>query len=453
VHIDEARGFLQRDVGAYDLIQVPLLDSFSSAAGGVHGLNENFVYTVEALQQALSRLEPNGFIALTRWIKLPPRDSLKLFATAIEALERSGSAVIPRQLALIRGLQTSTLLIRNGVISNKDIDQIKAFCQARAFDLAYYPGMPANQANRFNRLEAAYFFDGTQALLGAARDQFLQDYKFKLEPASDDQPFHHHFVKWRTLAELLELRHQGGSALLETGYLTLLITLPVCLVLSLVLVLLPMLFARWDKSPDVLRFSRFKVLTYFAALGLGFLLIEIAFLQKFILLLHHPLYAAAVVLASFLIAAGMGSAFAQRYAGTLRAQRVTAFAVIIIIIFGGAYLVSLEPLMQLAGAWPLSARILTSIALITPLGFCMGMPFPLGLSAIGTGPALLTPWAWGINGCASVVSAVLASLLAIHFGFNLVILVALVCYCVALFSYPVAKRGQDELGMVKIGAR
>ena len=443
VHIAEARGFLQRDARTYDLIQVPLLDSFSSAAGGVHGLNENFVYTVEALQQALSRLETNGFIALTRWIKLPPRDSLKLFATAIEALERSNVGNVSQRLVLIRGLQTSTLLIKNGLIDDEDIERIRAFSEARAFDLAYYPGMLATEANRFNRLDAAYFFDGVQALLGADRVQFLQAYKFKLEPASDDQPFHHHFVKWSTLAELLELRHQGGGALLETGYLTLLVTLPVCLVLSLLLILLPMLFAKRDKSSAVLRFSSYRVLTYFASLGLGFLLIEIAFLQKFILLLHHPLYAAAVVLASFLIAAGMGSAFAQGYAGTLRARRVTGCAVLIIIAFGCAYLVLLEPLMQQAGAWPMSTRILVSIALITPLGFSMGMPFPLGLSAIGTGPAILTPWAWGINGCASVVSAILASLLAIHFGFNLVILVALTCYAVALFSYPVARRDQD----------
>ncbi len=437
VHIAEARGFLQRDGRAYDLIQVPLLDSFASTSAGVHGLNENFIYTVEALQQALSRLETNGLIALTRWIKLPPRDSLKLFATAIEALQRNDVVSIPKRLVLIRGLQTSTLLIKNGVISSQDIDRIKTFCKMRAFDLVYYPGMPATQANHFNRLEAAYFFDGAQALLGAERGRFLQNYKFKLDPASDDKPFHFHFVKLRTLAELLKLRHRGGSALLETGYLTLLITLALALMLSLLLILLPMLFANRDKSTSVASISIFRVLTYFTALGLGFLLIEIAFLQKFILLLHHPLYAAAVVLASFLIAAGLGSASAQVFAGTLRSRRVTAYAVLVIVLFGSVYLLLLEPLMQLAGGWPLFVRILISIALITPLGFCMGIPFPLGLSAISIGPAKLTPWAWGINGCASVVSAVLASLLAIHFGFNLVILVALACYFVALFSYPV----------------
>jgi len=438
VYVAEARGYLQRESRVYDLIQVPMLDSFASAAGGVHGLSENFLYTIEALQQALSRLQTNGYIALTRWIKLPPRDSLKLFATAVEALKRNGVMAPAQQLVLIRGLQTTTLLIKNGVVNTQDIDQIRAFCEARSFDPAYYPGMPANQANRFNRLEDAYFYKGAQALLGAGRDRFLRDYKFLLEPASDDRPFHFHFVKLGTLVELFELRHRGGSALLETGYLTLVITLVLGIVLGLFLILLPLSVANRDKSTDSVRFGKFRILSYFTALGLGFLLIEIAFLQKFILLLQHPLYAASVVLASFLIAAGMGSAFAQRFAGRLSSRRVTTYAIFIIIVLSSAYLLLLGPLMQIAGSWPLLTRILLSIALISPLGFCMGMPFPLGLSVISIGRVTLTPWAWGINGCASVISAVMASLLAIHFGFNLVILVAMACYLGAAASYPAA---------------
>ena len=455
LHLAEARGFLQRGSATYDLIQVPMLDSFAGSAGGVHGLNENYLYTIEALQQALSKLEANGFIALTRWIKLPPRDSLKLLATAIEALERSGIEDASRRLLLIRGLQTSTLLIKNAVIDAADIESLLAFCESRAFDAAYYPGMPPSQANRYNRLASAYFYEGAQALLGAERDQFLQDYKFSLHPASDDRPFHFHFVKWRTLGELLELRQRGGSALLETGYLTLVITLLLALALSLLLILLPLFLV--NRNPESaatsIGFGKLRVLGYFGALGLGFLLIEISFLQKFILLLHHPLYAAAVVLSSFLVAAGLGSAFAQRFAGTLRAQRINAYAVLGIILLGSAYLLLLGPLLQWAGGWSLAARMLLSIILIAPLGFCMGMPFPLGLASISIGAAPLTPWAWGINGCASVVSAVLASLLAIHFGFNLVILIAMTCYLVAAASYPMATSGEARAVMIKTSIR
>ena len=436
LHIAEARGFLQRDTGRYDLIQIPLLDSFATAAAGVYGLNENYLYTLEALQQALKRLDDQGYIALTRWNKLPPRDSLKLFATAIAALKASGEENIERRLALIRGWQTSTLLIKNGVISNAEIDAIKAFCARRSFDLAYYPDMPAKEANRYNRLDASYFYDGARALLGEQRDQFLQNYKFNLEPATDDRPFHFHFVKWSSLAELIELRHRGGGALLETGYLTLVVTFVLALLLSIMLILLPLVFMRRDTLRIVKSSGTIKVLGYFFALGLGFLLIEIAFLQKFILLLHHPIYAASVVLGSFLLAAGVGSAYAQRFAGELRARKVAAIAVLVIIALGLTYLALLGPLMQLAGSWPLVARILLSVVLIAPLGFCMGIPFPLGLSALATGPPSLTPWAWGINGCASVMSAVLATLLAIHFGFNAVILLALACYFAAAASFP-----------------
>ncbi len=452
LQLAEARGFLQRGAATYDLIQVPMLDSFASSAGGVHGLNENYLYTIEALQQALSRLEPGGFIALTRWIKLPPRDSLKLFASAIEALKRAGVEDVAQRLILIRGLQTSTLLIKNAAISAAEIEALQAFCKTRAFDTAYYPGMPASQANRYNRLQSDYFYAAAQALLGDEREQFLRDYKFNLEPASDNRPFHFHFVKWRTLAELFELRYRGGSALIETGYLTLVITLILSLALSLLLILLPLLLPRRKQASASVRFGKLRVFTYFGALGLGFLLIEISFLQKFILLLHHPLHAAAVVLASFLIAAGFGSAFAQAFSNSLRARRITAYSILIIIMLGSAYLLLLGPLLQLAGGWPLSARILLSVILIAPLGFCMGIPFPLGLASISIGAPALTPWAWGINGCASVISAVLASLLAIHFGFNLVILIAMVCYLLAAVSYPVAAGGQVEAVMVKTAA-
>ena len=441
VFVADARGFLQREGVSYDLIQVPLLDSRAGAAGGVHGLNENFIYTVDALAQALSRLEPGGILALTRWIRLPPRDSLKLFATAAAALERNGSSHPGRQLALIRGLQTSTLLIRNGSFERVDIERIKTFCRERAFDLAYYPDMPRTEANRVNRLDAPYFHDAAVALLGPDAAAFKQAYKFDLEPASDDRPFHHHFARLSTLGELLELRQRGGGALIETGYLTLLLCLGLGLVLSLILILAPLLFLNRSARSPAASFDRAGVLFYFAALGLGFLLIEISFLQKFILLLQHPIYAAAVVLATFLTSAGLGSAFAQRYAASLRARRITVYAILLVICCGGLYLLLLGPLLQTAGAWPLPARIGIAIALIAPLGFAMGMPFPLGLAAIQIGPAGLIPWAWGINGCFSVISAVLASLLAIHLGFNLVILIAMGCYLVAAFCFPQPRGG------------
>jgi hypothetical protein len=299
--------------------------------------------------------------------------------------------------------------------------------------------MPDEEANRFNRLDEAYFHDAARALLGGDRERFLQRYKFDLRPASDDRPFYFHFARLRELAGLLELRHRGGGALLETGYLTLLVTLSLSLVFGLLLILLPLAFGRGGGTPAVADFAVGRVLAYFAALGFGFLLIEIAFVQKFILLLQHPVYAAAVVLASFLISAGIGSAVAQRFAGSLRSRLAVRYAVLGIALLVGVYLLVLDSMTAAAGSWPLAARFGLAIALIAPLGFCMGMPFPLGLAAISLGAPRLTPWAWGINGCASVTSAVLATLLAIHFGFSSVILIALACYLAAGASFPVPR--------------
>lgn len=436
VHIAEARGFLNRADENYDLIQIPLLDSFGSAASGIHGLNENHLYTIEALQQAMHRINDQGYLALTRWVKLPPRDTLKLFATATEALKQSGFDDISQRLVLIRGLQTSTLLIRKGLFSPVEINKLRDFCAKRAFDVAYYPGMPVAEANQYNLLDAPYFFNGATALLGNRRQAFLDSYKFDLQPASDNQPFYFHFVKWRSLPELISLRHRGGSALIETGYLTLLATLAQVIVLSIIIILIPLFFIRRESATQAVKFNQGKVLCYFLALGFGFLLIEIAFLQKFIQFLHHPLYSAAVVLGTFLVSAGAGSRFADRYAGEQRSLRVVRFAILVIASLGICYLWILGPLFQWAANWPMIAKILVTVALIAPLGFGMGMPFPLGLSSLNTASPSLVPWAWGINGCASVISAVLATLLAIHFGYNAVILTAVVCYLTAAVYFP-----------------
>ena len=159
--------------------------------------------------------------------------------------------------------------------------------------------------------------------------------------------------------------------------------------------------------------------------------IEIAFIQKFILFLHHPLYAVAVVLAAFLLFAGFGSAFSKRYCQDGRNVKGILMAVIGIILFGLLYILLLGPTFSLILDWPSMIKIGIAILFIAPLAFFMGMPFALGLGLLGNRAEPLIPWAWGINGCASVLSAVLATLLAIHFGFTVVVVLALLLYGVA----------------------
>ncbi|MGH8721614.1 MAG: spermidine synthase, partial [Burkholderiales bacterium] len=280
LHAGEARGFTRTDDRLYDLVQLAPLGSGGGAGAGVHAAAESYAYTVEAIRDYLARLAPGGYLALTRFVQHPPREGLKLFATAVESLRSLG--LDPRnRLALIRGWQTSTLLIKNGPVTAREIAALKAFCEARSFDTAWYPGMPATEANRFNRLESPYFFDAAQAMLRGNAMAFYADYKFDVQPTTDDRPYFSNFFKWSTLPEIFALRAQGGRALLEGGYLVLVVTLAQALVAAFVLIVLPLFFAaglRGKRMPV----SRWRPLVYFASLGLAFLFLEIVFIQKLI---------------------------------------------------------------------------------------------------------------------------------------------------------------------------
>ena len=432
VSISEARSFVSGSSEKFDLIQIPILDPFSGSTAGLYALNENYLYTVEALQEYLSRLQPEGYLSMSRWVRLPPRDTLKLFATAVKALKGIGIQVPANHLVMIRSWQSASLLVKRSPVSSAEIDIIKKFCRERLFDLVYYPGMQEAEVNRFNILPQPYFHRGAVSLLGKDPDGFAARYKFNIEPSTDDRPYFSNFFKWRTLPEILKLKGQGGMVLLESGYLILVLTLLQAFAASMVLVLLPIV-ARPATFEGNTSWDRYRVLAYFFAIGLAFLFLEIAFIQKFILYLGHPLYAAASVLAVFLVFAGMGSRFAQAK------HFHVAWPTAILLILGIVDLVAADLLMTELIRLPWAVKIVVAVIMLGPLAFCMGMPFPLALTGVGSAAPDLIPWAWAVNGCASVIAAVLATILAIHFGFNAVVITALVLYGLAAAIFPPAQ--------------
>ncbi|MGQ0578791.1 MAG: SAM-dependent methyltransferase [Betaproteobacteria bacterium] len=438
LHIAEARGFVAASRGQFDVIQLGLLDAFGASAAGLYALNESYLYTVEALQRYLMRLRPDGYLAITRWVDLPPRDALKLFATAIVALENDNVRDPGARLAMIRNWTTATLIVKNGALTPQDVARLRAFSTSRGFDLVWHPGMGAGDADAFNRLQQPYFHEGVVALLSGQRASFIERYKFNIAPATDDRPYFFHFFRWKTLPELLQLRDRGGLPLLDWGYPLLIATLVQALVLGAAMILLPLArlrgpAARFDAG------DRWRTAAYFAALGTGFMFVEIAFIQKFVLFLSHPLYSVAVVLFAFMLCAGLGSMLSQRLTEKLAAHfALRVLPVAAIVLLCGAYLIWLPGVIDALIALPDAARIAVTVLLILPLGLCMGMPFPLGLEALGARTPALVPWAWGINACTAVAGAVLASVLAIHAGFNAVLIVAVVLYASTLMSFPAA---------------
>ncbi|MFW2440455.1 MAG: SAM-dependent methyltransferase [Arenicellales bacterium] len=435
VHAGDVRGFLSQNRKKYDLIQLSLMDAFNASASGLYALNDDYLYTIEALKTYLDHLSPGGHLALTRWIKMPPRDTLKLFATAIDVLNLLGVDKPAERLALIRSWQVSTLLIRNGTFTEQDVQKIRKFSDERSFDVAFAAGMPAAK-DSYNQLTEPWFRSGTAALLSEGRSQYLEGYKFDLEPATDDKPYFHHFTKWSSLPEIFRLRDRGGMPLIEWGYVVLVLTLLVAAVLSVVLITLPLLVLPRSSVADKEAVSKTRVILYFLMIGIAFLFMEIAFMQKFILFLHHPLYSFAVTLAAFLVFAGLGSYLSAKLSDHYSRRTILKGSITGIALFSLSYILLLNDLFMWLSVIPVFFKILLTILLVAPLALLMGMPFPLALSALAGRAQTLIPWAWGINGCASVISASLATLLAIHFGFSAVILIAILLYAGVVFVYP-----------------
>jgi hypothetical protein len=434
VHSADARGFVASGDGRFDLIELSLLDTAGASAAGLQASNANYLYTVEALAAYLRRLTPGGIVAITRAVTLPPRDGLKLFAMAVAALEAEGEREPARRLAWIRGFKTHTLLIRNGAFEAEDRSRIRDFCRARSFDIAFLEDASAADSDRYNRLGQPYFLEGAQALLGPERHDFIRRYKFDISPATDDRPYFFQFFKWPLLREAVAMRGAGGMSLLELGYPVVLATLSQALCLSVALILAPLGVRRWrglaaGSGPGL----PLRVVVTFAAIGFGFMFIEMAFIQKFGLYLGHPLLAVAVVLSGFLVFAGLGSAAVSREGRPTRLAM--AWPIAGITVLGSSYLVGLPGVFGWTsghGMWP---KAVLALILVAPLGFCMGKPFPTALALLGHRAPALIPWAYGVNACASVIGAVLAMLFAMHLGLSALLALALGCYLVAFLAY------------------
>ena len=434
----EARHHVRNSNMLFDLVELPLLDAFNAASAGLYAVSESYVYTVEALREYLQRLAPGGLLSVTRWVRLPPREGVKLFAMAVEALEKEGIADPGRHLIWIRGWNTATLLVRTTPFSQAEVERLARFARSRSFDLAWAPGLAREEVNRFNRLPRPWFYDAARSILGKERRSFYRDYRFHVEPATDDRPYFYRFFRWNLLPEMVRMRRQGSTFLQETGYLVLVITLAQALLLAGLLLILPLRLQRGGRAPG------WRQHGYFFFVGLGFMFIEIIAIQLFIRYLAHPVYAVAVVLSAFLVFAGLG-AWVSLKVKSGRRRRVTGLAVLVAGLLAVSYPALLDLLVATTHGGSDALRILVSLFFIAPLAFAMGFPFTLGLSEVAGAGRLYVPWAWAVNGFASVLGTTLATLAAVHLGLQRVLLLAALFYLLAWCCWPVvsAKRARD----------
>lgn len=438
IYTMSSRGFSSAEKN-YDIVVLGPTSASAGGSAGVHALSASYDYTVEALQSYLKLLAPEGLLSITLWTSTPARANLKLFATAVSAMQNSGISSPENNIAWIRSWNTATLMLKNTALTAEEISQVRDFSLARSFDLAWLPGIKQHEANKFQLLQEPVFFLAAQSLLGQStskgeKNNFINQYKYDIQVATDSRPYFNNYFRWSSLKELLSLPGQSGISMIGVGYPTLLVTLAQAAVAAFVLILLPLAFIRTDKKKDG---RRIDIIIYFLAIGLAFLFIELAFIQKFTLILSQPLYAVAVSLCAFLIFSGVGSLYVQRMIMTgsnTSIQLILQRSVIMIGLITLCYIVVLPLISSTIMSLPEMTRIISAFVITAPLAFVMGMPFPVGIAILQQNRPHLIPWAWGINGCASVLSAVLAVLLAIDIGFNGVMLCAVVLYLIAWFS-------------------
>ena len=352
--MDAARRFAEAAGGAeYDLIRLE-----PRAGGGRSTLAENFATTVEAFTAYLRRLAPGGLLALPHPLRLPPRDSLKLALTAMEALERLGVAEPARHLALLRAWDSVLLLVRRTPFGADGPRRDRgASPRSSASTSAGTRRMPREAADRFNLLGEPVFFDGIAALAGPGRAAFVADYAFDIRPATDDRPYFLDFFRWRALPALWAAARAGNAGLLDWGWPVQLVTLGVAVLFALVLILLPARVLARRAAAGLRRATA----AYFLLIGVGFMFIEIAAMQRLVLLLGHPVYAFAVTLAAFLVFAGLGSGTAARLDAARSRRRPASgggrrLDLVVLAIAGLATLHALAGPWLLAKAAPGSAR-------------------------------------------------------------------------------------------------
>ena len=424
--IAEGRSFLQTTRQLFDIINISLLDSFSASAAGLYALNESHLYTIEAIGQALTRLRPGGLLSITRVLKTPPRDSLKMFATVAEALRQRGVTEPAKHIIMIRGWATATIVVSPQPFSDLQIANVRKFAQERCFDLVHLPGIEAKEVNRFHILEEPIYYESARRILSAEFEAFYRNYTYNIRPATDDRPYFFDFFKWEALPHMIRTMPRQWLPFSEWGYLVLGATLLQALCASSLFILLPLFIA---KSIKAVGSGKLPTFIFFLLLGLAYMFLEMGFIQKMTLLIGHPVFGVAVTLLGFLVFSGCGSLLSARLFRS--PVRRIHMAVLAIIIIGIAEVILMKFSFNWLVGFSRPGRILLGLAITAPPAFFMGVPFPTALKWLHTTGKPLVPWAWGVNGFASVIGAVLGTFLAISVGFTTLTLIALACYLLA----------------------
>jgi hypothetical protein len=434
--VEDGRSFVRRSPEKYQVLQATLVDTWASTAAGAFALSENNLYTTDAFRDYLNHLTDDGLMVFTRWGFQPPRESLRLLSLAIEALGQIGETDARRHVVVLRDRAQNidafgaldTVLIFRKPLDDAGVARVKSALSQTSLRPLYIPGdAPSNE---FGEL-----------MTSADPKAFWRNYRYNVTPVDDDRPFFFYTVQPR---DVLNFIKQGG---LSADYkinraLPLLFEVLGISVLAIVVVLAfpPLLLgARLPAERGVRGF-----LLYFVCIGAGYILIQVALIQKFVLFLGHPTYALTVIIFSMLISSGLGSYWSRRLTGE-SPDTGAATGKLSAVLIGVAATVSTlaylaAPVSEFGVGWPLPLKALVTVCMIAPAGFLMGIPFPTGLTRLQKSFPQAVRWAWALNAAASVLGSVAAICLAIYIGLRATVLTGALLYLCALSVVWLQKR-------------
>lgn len=418
--VGHMRSWLLTAKARYDLIILPAIGQFGST--GLRATQEEYIFTRENLALLWQHLTGEGVFVVGCWLDVPARAPLRLFNLLADMLVRQGIDNPLDHIIAVKNWGMVTFVVRKAPWTAGHHRGVDEFCAAMHFDPLVNRGTIGTQEEMLHVTEDTSFTVMLRSI-AAGDKQVVRSYDFDISVTTDDSPYFYKFMKIMRIGKVLGVYGRQGL-FVELGYFFVLATLVMLALFALVLIVLP-LFSIGFKGA-----RRGFTLIYFAAIGIGYMCVEIAFLHQGIPYLGSPVNAFATTLAALLIASALGSYYVER--GTRQRSLQWYGVTLILLLF--VYNLTAGTLWNIIGQAGI-LRIPATAMMIGIPGFFMGMFFPSGIRLLSKLDSdAMIPWAWGVNGFFSVISAVLALILAIELGFANVIVLAIVAYGMALVA-------------------
>jgi len=447
VHLGDGRSWVRNSRQRFDVLEMTLVDTWASTAAGAFALSENNLYTVEAFRQYFDHLKPDGIIAITRWEFSQPREALRIVSQELEVLKRAGISDAPAHFIVVcegpldeDGRPVAVLFKKSPFTPAEEAAVRAHLAQYPDLHVLYTPSDASTPQPGDWRRPGPHSF---RALIEIGDAQsFAAAYPHNVAPVFDNAPFFFFTMKTRDVfANLLGGSGRGVDWKNNIGVAVLAMVLVVSIACVLLFLILPLVIKGVHPQSAIGNRQSAIPLFYFIAIGLGYILAEIAFIQRFVLFLGHPTYALTVVIFLMLLASGAGSMLSRRWLFDPLQVR-TPLAVVVALLL--AYIWVLPPMLRALVGLPFFLKLMISALALIPLGLAMGMPFPSGLRALAASSLAAgsqqqdnaIEWAWALNAASSVLGSVLAMVIAIQFGLNWTLASGALAYFLALVLVP-----------------